>query len=614
MNKSSGCTQAVFAAATAITLFFASAPAVFAQGDAAAKSDPLKLDQVVITATKTEHTLGDVPVAAEVITKEEIEQRQIKTIADALKLLTGVKINQTSGSWGDKGKIEMQGLAAKHTLILVDGQRWLGGHGDAIDMQSIPMEMVERIEVLKGPSSALYGSEAIGGVVNIITRQAKDKYSLSASAAVGSRATQIHEATGGIKLGGFGGLLSYTYRESDGVNKETDRYSEHLLSANLGYELTPSVKLSVKPFYSEHKMLYEARNQKRAGINSSLEWAPDALSKLDLRGSFFNYRHYTGDRSSDWDTDAYDGEITYSRLLFDRLMMTGGYQYSFEDIDDKGKEYKADQKLNSFYLQSEINFQPVVFVLGARLDDHDKWGAEVNPKGSVLINVTKNLKLRGSVGTAFKSPSLAKLYANAWRMGPYMVYANPDLQPEKSIGYQVGAEYALLERHLFKVSAFRNNVKDMIVSKIVRRRPPPHSMYWENVDEAYTQGVEVSVTSRLTDTLTAQAGYTYLDTRDKKQDKELTYRPKHKATLELNQKIPQFGVNVNVTGIYVGTRYDDDYAELDGYDLWNVAVTKDLGKHFQLFARADNIFGKKDVDDEYDLDGSRFLFGVKMNF
>lgn len=614
MNKPSGCTQAVFAAAAAITFFFASAPAIFAQTDAAKTANPLKLDQVVVTATKTEHTLGEVPVAAEVITKEEIEQKQIKTVADALKLLTGVEINQTSGSWGDKGKIQMQGLDAKHTLILVDGQRWLGGHGDATDMHSIPMEMIERIEVLKGPASALYGSEAIGGVVNIITRRAKDNYSLAASAAVGSRATQIHEATGGVKRGGFGGLLSYTYRESDGVNRETDRYAEHLLSGNLGYDFTKSIKLSIKPFYSEHKMLYETRTQERLGVNTSLDLAPDSLSKLALRGSFFNYRHYTGNKSSNWNTNAYDGEITYSRLLVDRVMLTGGYQYSFEDIDDKGKKYKADQSLHSFYLQSEISFQPVVFVLGARIDEQDQWGTQINPKGSVLVNVTKNLKLRGSVGTAFKSPSLAKLYAKAWRMGPYMVYSNPDLQPEKSLGYQIGAEYTLLERHLFKVSAFRNDVRDMIVSRIVSRRRPPHSMYWENVDEAYTQGVEVSITNRLTDTLTAQAGYTFLDTRNKKLDKELTLRPKHKATLELNQKIPQLGVNVNVTGIYIGTRLDSTYAELGAYDLWNVAVTKDLGKHFQLFARADNVFGKKDVVDEYDLDGARYLFGVKMNF
>ncbi|MFO7568199.1 MAG: TonB-dependent receptor, partial [Smithellaceae bacterium] len=315
-----------------------------------------------------------------------------------------------------------------------------------------------------------------------------------------------------------------------------------------------------------------------------------------------------------WNTMAYDGEIMYSRLLFDRFLLTGGYQYSQEDIDDKGKDYKADQHLHSFYLQSEINLHPVVFVVGARVDDHNQWGTEINPKGSILVKITKDLKLRGSIGTAFKSPSLAKLYADSWRMGPYLVHANPDLKPEKSIGYQVGVEYTFQERHLAKVSIFRNDVEDMIVSRIVRTPPPPYDMYWENVDEAYTQGVEVSLTSRLTDTLTAQAGYTYLETRNKKLDKELTLRPKHKGTVELNQRIPDFGVNLNITGMYVGKRIDSDDLELAGYDLWNVAVTKDLGKNVQLFARADNIFGKQDVVDEYDLDGARFMFGAKLNF
>ncbi|MFO7569317.1 MAG: TonB-dependent receptor plug domain-containing protein, partial [Smithellaceae bacterium] len=298
MKSVSGCKKTLMLGAAAITVFLMAVVPVFGQDSAAKTSDPLKLDQVVISATRTEHTLGDVPVAAEVITKEEIEQKQIKTIADALKLLPGVEINQTSGSWGDKGKIQMQGLDAKHTLILVDGQRWIGGHGDATDMQSIPIEMVERIEVLKGPSSALYGSEAIGGVVNIITKQAQKEYSLSASSAIGSRATQIHEITGGIKKGGFGGLLSYTYRESDGVDKETDHYLEHLITGALGYDVTPNLKVKVRPFYSEHKMDTDERTQERIGVNTSVEWAPDSLSKLTLGGSFFDYRHYTGDESS----------------------------------------------------------------------------------------------------------------------------------------------------------------------------------------------------------------------------------------------------------------------------------------------------------------------------
>ena len=156
-----------------LTLIFAFIPVAQAQDKG---SEPLavELEKTVVTATKTEHTLGDVPVAAEVITKEEIKAKNIKTVQDALIHLTGIKIRKSCGSWGNKGNVQMQGLDAKHTLILVDGQRYYGGHG-AVDIHSISIEMIERIEVIKGPASALYGSDAIGGVVNIITRSAPKK-------------------------------------------------------------------------------------------------------------------------------------------------------------------------------------------------------------------------------------------------------------------------------------------------------------------------------------------------------------------------------------------------------------------------------------------------------
>jgi outer membrane receptor for ferrienterochelin and colicin len=611
MKNVAGCRN-VFLCGAAIVMVISVAGV---SGHAQEKSEnPLKLDQVVVSATKTEHTLGDVPVAAEVITREEIEEKQIKTVQDALKYLPGVKVNQTSSGWGDKGKVQMQGLDEKHTLILVDGQRFVGGHQDAVDLQSIPIEMVERIEVLKGPSSALYGSDAMGGVVNIITRSAVDKPSFSASSSFGSRATRIYEGSGGFKAGGFGTLLSYTYRESDGVDKETDHYRENIVQGSLRYEFSPDSKVTVKPYYSEHKMTYEERTQERVGVNSIWEWTPDKLSRLNVRGSLFNYKHYTGDKTSNWNSGTYEGEVTYSRLVFDRHMLTGGYQYYTEDINDKGKAYKADQDLHSFYLQNEMNFQPLVVVLGARLDRHDRWGTEVDPKFSVLYNITKNLKVRGSVGTAFKAPSLAKLYGDGWRMGPYLVHANPDLKPEKSTGYQLGVEYSFLDRFLGKLSLFRNDIRDLIDTKIVMGKKPPYDMYWQNVDKAYTEGVEVSFVAQLLKNLTARGGYTYLHTEDKTTGRELTYRPKHKATIELNHRITGIGLNINVSGEYMGRRYDSNYQKLGGYSIFNAALTQDVGKHLQVFARADNFFDKKNIDDEYDIDGARYLMGLKVRF
>jgi len=580
----------------------------------------IPIEGIIVTATKTEHSLGDVPVSAVLITKEEIEAENIKTVQDALMYLPAVKINKSCGSWGDKGKVEIQGLSANHTLILVDGQKWHGGHGEGVDLQSMPIEMIERIEVVKGPASSLYGSDAIGGVVNIITKFASEKPTISLSTALGSRKTQIHEAVGSFKKGKFGSFLSYTYRESDGVQPESDWYDEHILQVSFRYEFSPQAKLTLKSYYSTHKMKYELsdttmqeRIQERFALNSIYEWAPDELSKLNLRSSWFNYKHYTDNKSSDWDDNNYEIELNYSRLVFDKHTLTGGYHYQKEDIDDRGKDYKADQTLHGFFLQDEIDFSPFAFVLGTRIDNHDRWQTEVNPKASLLYKITEDLKLRGSVGKAFRGPALVKLYGS-WRMGPYLVHPNPDLKPERSIGYQIGAEYRLAEKLLSKLSFFRNDVEDMISHRIVKVGPPLWDMYWENVGEAVTQGIELSLASQIIDNLTGKLGYTFLDTEDKKTKKKLTYKAKHKLDLGLDYEISRIALNINLIAEYIGKRYDSDYNKLKDYTIFNFALTKDIGKYVQVFVRVDNIFDKKNIEDEYDIDGTEFLGGMKIKF
>ena len=590
---------------------------IFALASLAEAQEMVELEKTVVTATKTMHSLGDVPVAAEVITKEEIKAKNIKTVQDALKYLSGIKVDKFCGGWGDKGKVQIQGLSANYTLILVDGQKYHGGHGEGVDLHSIPIEMIERIEILKGPASALHGSDAIGGVINIITKSAPKKPMFSASTSFGTRNTQVHEASGGFEQAGFGTFLNYTRRESDGIDAEFDEYEEDIFQGTLQYEFTPESKLSLRPYYSKHRMEYKDRTQERSGLNSIWEWSPDELSKLNLRGSWFNYEHYTGDRKSNWDDDNYEVELNYSRLILDRHTMTAGLHYQGEDIDDEGKGYEADQTLNSFFLQDEIDLSRFVLVLGLRMDAHDEWGTETNPKASLLYRVTDVFKLRASVGRAFRAPALVKLYGG-WRMGPYMVHPNPDLDPETSIGYQIGAEYEFSERLLAKAGLFRNEVEDMISYRVVRSGRPPWDMYWENIDKVTTQGIEASLISQIMDNLTSKLGYTYLDTEDEKTGKELLERPKHKLDLEFDWKVTKFGLTLNLAGQYIGKRYyeddDDNIIKLGGYTIWNFALTKDITKYAEVFARVDNIFGKEDIQDEYDIDGTEFLAGLKVKF
>jgi len=587
------------------------------------------LGQVIVTATKTEHKLGDVPVAATVLTREEIEAKNIKTVQDALVYLTGVRVRRRPGSWGDEGLVQMQGLHPKHTLILVDGQRVFGGHG-AVDVHQISIAMVERIEVVSGPASALYGSDALGGVINIITKPAPDEFTASVSTAFGSRRTQIQEASAGFREGKWGGFFNFTHRESDGVRpeyigrrgrKQSDKSEQQIFQGSLEYEFSPESKLTLKPYYSEHITQHgisptetQDRRQVRRGLNAIWEWQPDELSVLNLRGSWLNYEHYTEDRRADWDDISREAEVNYSRLL-GRHTLTVGYHHQHHERDDRGKDVFVDQTLHSFFLQDEIDLESLTLVLGARLDDHDVWETEVNPRASLLYRLTEALRLRASVGTAFRGPTITQLLAD-WQMGSFRVHANPDLKPEESIGYQLGVEYEFSPRTLGKVSLFRNEVENLITHRIVRVGRPPWDLFWENVAEVTTQGVELNLASQLRDNLTAKLGYTFLDTEDEATGKELTRRPKHKLTLELNQEIPGLNLNLNLSGRYIGRRYDDEEntERLGDYTSFDLGMTKEIREHSQIFVRLDNILGIEEIVDEYGLDGTEFLAGLKMSF
>ena len=346
------------------------------------------LDKIVVSATKTPHTLGDVPVDAEVITRVELLKRNVQTAQDALDQTTGLLVGKTSSGWGSKGTVRVYGLNAKYTLVLVDGQRLLGGHQNAIDLQQISIDMIERIEILKGPASALYGSDAVGGVVNIITRNGTDKPEFSGSIAMGLRGTVVGSMSGGAGSENLKTRFSYTYRESDGVDEELDSYNEHILQGTVSLKLSEKAKFSLKPYYSFQNMPDQDTKQERYGINAMLDWAPDALSSVKLRGSFFDFNYKTG--TDDTVLDNYEFELLYSRMLFDSHLMTAGYEFWNERRDyyvSAGRNSKIDQTLNSFYLQDEIDLSPVVLVLGVRLDPHERWGEEINPKASSLSDL-----------------------------------------------------------------------------------------------------------------------------------------------------------------------------------------------------------------------------------
>lgn len=611
------------------------------QAEAREGVEAFDLGQVIVTATRTEHRLGDVPVAASVITREEIEAKNIKTVQDALIYLTGVRMLRTPGSWGAEGLVQIQGLHSRHTLILVDGQRVFGGSTDRVDVNQISIAMVERIEVVRGPGSALHGSGAMGGVINIITRPAPEELTASISTAFGSRATQVHEVVAGFRggeWGQWGATFNLTYRGTEGVRGEftdvdwrgrvihgSDESMIRIFQGSLEHEFSPESKLTLSPLHSEQITQDTVRapatetldrTQVRQGLNAAWEWQPDELSVLNVRGSWFDYeRRADSITHSDEDLISREAEVTYSRLL-GRHALTAGYHYQYHTIERHGGwvVFDAYQTTHSFLLQNEIDLDPLTLVLGARLDYHDAWGAEVNPQASLLYRVTEALRLRASAGTAFKGPRLMHLYSDWWHGAMFFAHANPDLKPEESIGYQLGVEYQFSPRMLGKLSLFRNEIENMVVHRL-DRTVRPWSLFWENVAEATTQGVELSLAGQLMNHLTARFGYTLLSTEDEATGLELTGRPRNMLTLELNQEIPVLNLNLNLAGRHTGRRYRDraNTVRRPGYTVFDLALTYDFREH-EVFARVDNVLGEEEIGDEVGLDGTEFLVGLRMNF
>ena len=587
-------------------------------GRALAEQDLVVTEDVVVTATKTGHQLEEVPIPTEVITRKDIEDRKAKTLQEVLNGIPGLRVNMDGGSWGDKGKVRIRGLDSKHVLILVDGHRVYGGHAASVDLQSYPTAMIERIEVVKGPGSALYGSEAMGGVINIITRKAEEKTELTASAAAGSRGRRVVETAGSFKGEKAGSLLNYTYKHSDGVEAKLDEYYEHTLQGTVDYKVSPRSEISLKPYFSEHRIDFEDRIQQRVGLNPSWRWDPDDLSTFRAWGSWFSYDHEseddkTGETDTDYTHDMYELELNYSRLVFDRHFVTAGSHLESEERVDREKGYDADEQVFSYFVSDEIDLAPFVLVMGARIDDHDKWGTEITPKLNIAWRATDSVKFRGSVGRGFNAPTLSKLYGQ-WRMGPFLVQPNPDLKPEESVGYEVGVDWRAASRLSLSTTLFQNDVDNLIVSKTRRSGPPPWDLAWENVDEARTRGVEFGAEVALLENWTADVAYTYLDAENRNTGNELEERPDHKIDLSLSGRWPSAGLSVFLEGRYTGRRYADAENEerLGGYTLVDLTVSKDLGERCQAFVRLDNLLDEKEIEDAYDVDGTEVLTGISI--
>lgn len=633
-----------------LTLFVSFPFSLFAQ------EKEVTLGKVVVIATRVETPMEEIASSVTVISSKEIERKQKTTVLEVLKGLPGLDVVQNGGV-GGATSIFLRGANSEHTLVMIDGVEVNDpiSPGRSYDFAHLTVDNIERIEVIRGPQSTLYGSDAIGGVVNIITKkgEGKPKFFLSTE---GGSFTTFRESTG--VSGGNRWInysLGFSRLDTDGIsaaskkdgNYERDGYKNTSLSARLGF--IPKENLDVDFIFHYIKAKTELDNFGGVGGDDPnyVQESEQFLFKTQLGLSLFEkvWTQKLGFAMNDYDRDVknkkdpqhpfdsergqYDGQLMkldwqHHLQLHKTNALTFGFEYEREEGKSKyywesiwgpGQSIFPNKTANikGYYIQDEIKLWDRLFAtLGIRIDDHSRFGSETTYRvaPAYLIKET-NTKIKGTFGTGFKAPTLYQLFAPATLWGPI---GNKDLKPEKSKGWDFGVEQNFFKNRVtLGATYFRNDFKDLIQFD--------WGQGYINIAKAKTEGVELFASAKPIDDLTLRINYTYTDTEDKTTGEALIRRPKNKIGFDINYHFLNNG-NVNLGVIYVGKRDDLDFSispsrrvKLDQYTLVNLAVSYDITKNFQLFGRVENLLDKEYEEVKgFGTPGLSFFGGMKLSF
>lgn len=600
---------------------------------AQAEEKPAQLNELVVTANRYATNKQEVGSSITVITAEELKQQQKQTVYDALRMVPGVDVARMGGS-GSLTSVFMRGSNSDHTLVLLDGVELNSpsSFNGGFDFAHLNLDNIERIEVLRGPQSTLYGSQAMGGVINIITKKGGDKLSGYLTAEGGSHYTAKETAgiSGGYKRAHY--ALNVSRQDTKGIsaanrkngNTETDPYQNTTVSTRLGIAPLDNLDFDLSLRYSRSRTDLDGSDPATWAFGD-LRGYYSKTEQLYLRSegnlSLFDnlWEQKLGISYNDTSTDDSEPSPTHYQgnvIKLDwqhvfHLHKTNDFTFGMERKDEYAKYNSMDEKhtgTTSFYFQDQVKlFDRWFTTLGVRVDDHERFGTKATYRfaTSYLIKET-DTRLKGSYGTGFKAPTVAQLYHPTWG-------GNKDLKPEKSNGWDVGFEQYLLDKKLMlEASYFENSFSNLIVSDT-------NTWQLSNIDKAKTKGVELATTIRPLDTLSLRLGYTYLKAKDRTKDEQLLRRPKNKLSADVNYSFIE-KANLNLGLVYVGSRYDVDnftYArrKMGSYMTMNLTASYDICKNFQIFGRAENLLNRKYEEiSDYGTSGIAGYGGVKFSF
>lgn len=583
------------------------------------KHSPLKLNEVVVTGTGTINKLKNSPVAIDVISQRELQNTNIPTFENAMIALNP-SMSFTPNAMGSY--MQLNGLSNRYILVLVDGKKLGGDVGGNVDLNRIDMGNIKRIEVLKGSASSLYGSDAIAGVINIITNKPKDLVNFSTETRLSEYGQFTQNANLYLNIGGVSSSTSFQRNQADGwqLNKkeiindeevDTDkqamlRFYSDVFSQRFGYKATKELSMYVEGSLFDKKF---KRPVSAYGFDMKyVDYSFGAGAKYLLKNN--------GLISLDWNTDRFEYFKAYLKETKDKngvTFMPGDEEFvrrqKYNNINLKGtfnagkfnkvtvgSEYKVDNLYApadsiggsrnvytlAFYAQDEINlFGKLNIVPGVRYIYNETFKNRVTPKVSAMYTL-HDFNFRVSYATGFKTPDLKQLFMKTEvtsKGKTTLSVGNKDLKPESSNYYSVNAEY-IKDFLSLAVTGYINNLKNKIDTYEIELTPEEiaegynKKSSYHNIGRSRIQGVDFTFNSYLGYNLTLGGGYSYVNAKDLDTGKRLQRISRHTGNVNLNwfKDFGLFKSNFNINGRLQSRRYYDDGDDARAYQLWNFAT------------------------------------------
>ncbi len=636
-----------------IILILSLAQIIYAQ-DIEQKGYLGNLGTIVITPTRIPNILDSLSTNVSVVTDEEIRNRDLLSVSDALQLEEGLNTSEV-GTLGSSSSLSIRGTGPQQVLLMIDSIPINNTSLGLADLGTIPLYNIERLEIVRGPFSALYGSNALGGAVNIITKRAKHTTPVTdIYASFGDYATRVYNLSFGVAKGDSNGYFATSKNSSDGFRENSD-YQNDNFNVNLGHNLGNNGIISINGIYSKYELGVPGPNptsiEEYDGTKEKDSDSPNAREEdekeyiqitygLPLKEHEITTKLYGSNEERDYkNPDSFiDDDYKYI-TKGSEIQLKGGegfligvdiHQDRFRKTDMTFDRTQIEEKITnkSIFLEEIVRFSNLTTVLGLRFDHNSVYKEQTNPRLSMIYSLNKIWKLSLSAGRAYRAPTFNDLF---WPRNKetffgidYITQGNEDLDPETSVSYDFGVQAKLNKRFLGKMTIFYSKIKDLI--KWSSTESGSTILYQpENVEKGINQGIELGIETKILPQISQSINYTYLHSAGKSENEDdyviLEFKPHHRANCEINY-LNNFGLGMNLSCEYVHNQWEQ--RNKSGYripsrTILNGRISQKI-LDAEIFLAIDNITDKRYITRTdgfgkfYPLPGRTYRGGIMWRF